>query len=101
MDDVRDRTPAGQFGAVNGVAVDDDPSSPAYGDVYVDDPGKDVVDVFNASGAYQSQLTGTPSGGPFSSPTRVAVDPASGDLYVADAGSHTIDEFSPTGTWTR
>jgi streptogramin lyase len=91
-------TASGSFGSVTGVAVDDDPASTAYGDVYVVDQGNDVVDVFSSSGTYLSQQTGTPSG-PFSSAVRTAVDPTSGDLYVADNGNGTVDEFTPAGAF--
>jgi hypothetical protein len=77
------------FEGAYGVAVDDDPSSPAYGHVYVVDGTTGVVDVFDSSGARLSQLT-APSGS-----YNAVVDAATGDLYVA--GSHVVYEFSPTG----
>lgn len=77
------------FGAATGVAVDDDPASPAYGHVYVADVGTGVVDVFGSSGEYLSQLAGSPA-------FRDVVDPATGDLYVS--GGSVVDEYSPTGT---
>jgi hypothetical protein len=89
-------TPAGAFENAFGVAVDDDPSSPAYGHVYVTDAGTSTIDVFDASGNYLSQLTGTPSG-PFPAAFFDAVDPTSGDLYVPSENA--IDEFSPTGAY--
>ncbi len=85
-------TPGGAFGDATGVAVDDDPSSPAFGDVYVVDSANNVVDVFDSSGTYLSQLT--PAGG-FSFAFRDVVDPASGDLYVTNGNM--VDEFDPTG----
>jgi hypothetical protein len=89
-------TPGGGFGRAFGVAVDNDPSSPAFGDVYVVDGASKAVDVFDSSGTYLSQLTGTSSGA-FQSVARDAVDPASGNLYMT-AGK-AIDEFSPTGVY--
>jgi hypothetical protein len=86
----------GNFEEAFGVAVDDDPSSPSYGHVYVVEPTAKVVDVFDSSGTYLSELTGTPSG-PFPGGFNAVVDPASGDLYV-DA-ENAIDEFSPTGAY--
>lgn len=96
-------TPGGPFGGPfgdepRGVAVDVDPASPAYGNVYVADSSNTVVDVFDSSGVYQTQLTGTPSG-PFGSPLRLATDPASGDLYVADPPNQVVDQFSPSGAF--
>jgi len=41
-----------------GIAVDNDPSSPSHGDVYVADVGNGVVDKFTAAGTYINQLTG-------------------------------------------
>jgi hypothetical protein len=89
-------TSGGAFGFLGGVAVDGDPSSPAYGDVYVVDFATEVVDVFDSSGTYLSHLTGTPSG-PFPFIYRDVVDPASGDLYVT--AENAIDEFGPTGAF--
>ncbi len=51
-------TPAKAFSEAEGVAVDNDPRSPSFGDVYVIDEGHSVVDKFGASGAYLGQLTG-------------------------------------------
>ena len=82
------------FESVTGVAVDDDPSSPSFGEVYIVEEASGVVYVFEASGALRTTLTDTPSGA-FSFPFRDVVDPTSGDLYVATAS--TVDQFSPTG----
>jgi hypothetical protein len=89
-------TSEGAFGEVDGVAVDDDPSSPAFGDVYVTDTANGAVDVFDESGAYQSKLTSTPSG-PIGRAFRDVVDPGTGDLYVTAEG--VVDEFAPTGAF--
>ncbi len=51
-------TPAKAFSEAEGIAVDNDPSSPSFGDVYVVDEGHSVVDKFSASGAYLGQLVG-------------------------------------------
>jgi hypothetical protein len=86
------KPPTGQFSflseepaQVSGIAIDNDPSSPSFEDVYVVDAGHDVVDKFSASGAYITQLTG------FSELLGVAVDPA-GNVWVSDAGIH-VAEF--------
>ncbi len=42
----------------DGIAVDNDPSSPSFGDVYVADAGHKVIDKFSSTGAYVNQLTG-------------------------------------------
>jgi hypothetical protein len=42
-----------------GIAIDNDPSSPSFGDVYVADVGHGVIDKFSASGEYLGQLAGT------------------------------------------
>jgi DNA-binding beta-propeller fold protein YncE len=86
-------SPTGQFtapvsisehaahGTLFNLAVDNDPASPSVGDVYVVDPGHNVIDKFSATGAYLSQLTG------FKAPIfGVAVD-TSGDVWVAEEGS--------------
>lgn len=98
-------TPAGSFGSVDGVAVDQ-----STADVYVADVGNDVVDKFDAQGKYLCQVTGsslpslsecngaagsqTPEGSlALTSPAALAVDnsvgagdPNVGDLYVLDGG---------------
>jgi hypothetical protein len=81
--------PGGSFGAnVCGVVVD-----PVTQDVYVADPGNDVIDIFEPSGAgvyaYKSQISGTsiPTG-PFGvrefpeEPCSVAVSGVTGEVYV-------------------
>ncbi len=85
-----------EFGEVTGVAVDDDPSSPSLGHVYIADSSRGVVDVFDAAGTYQFDLTGTPSG-PFGFVFRDVVDPTSGDLYVTTGA--TVDEFTAASTF--
>lgn len=115
-------TPAGAFGdhvhlpGIAGVAADNDPASPNYGDLYVSDPRNHVIDRLSPSGAYQCQLTGAgaattspsecdPSGpalasGPDFYPGPPVVDPSSGRLYAGDTGSpggQTVAEFSPSG----
>ena len=40
------------------IAVDNDPSSPSRGDVYVLDPTRSVLDKFSATGEYEGQLAG-------------------------------------------
>lgn len=99
-------TPAGSFGfldttnfrVADGPAVDGSPGARA-GDVYVPDVVHGVVDLFDESGHYVCQVTGsaipsasecagatgsqTTAGG--LEPLSVAVDPTSGDVAVGDA----------------
>ncbi len=63
-----------------GVAVDNDLSSPSVGDVYVVDTHNNVIDKFSGTGEYLGQLTETPTG-MFSGLIGVTVDP-SGDVWV-------------------
>jgi len=85
-------SPTGQFvppatvsehaanGTLFNLAIDNDPTSPSANDVYVVDPGHNVIDKFSAAGVYLSQLTG------FQAPIfGVAVDPA-GNVWVAEEG---------------
>ncbi|HST55866.1 MAG TPA: hypothetical protein VLJ42_08215 [Solirubrobacteraceae bacterium] len=85
------------FGAPFGVAVD------AIGNVYVADESG-VVDKFDASGAYTSQIAG------LSQPVAIAVDNSTdpsdlsaGDIYVVDYSSdlsHSrVEKYSPTGSF--
>ena len=83
-----------EHGTLFNLAIDNDPSSPSVGDVYVVDPGHNVIDKFSATGAYLSQLTG------FQLPIfGVAVD-TEGNVWVAEEGKEengnnvgTVHEF--------
>jgi DNA-binding beta-propeller fold protein YncE len=94
-------TIAGAFGVGSpaGVAVDDDPSSPSFGEVYVADPKAQAVDVFSSTGTYLSQITATPAGSLSTVLGKIAVDPADGHLFVPDTGNRALDEFGPGGTF--
>jgi hypothetical protein len=85
---------AGQFSDPVDVAVNNNPSSSSYEDVYVADQGNDVIEKFNASGKYLSSITG-PNGGSFSTIVNVAAD-ASGKIWAYDGFSN-VDEFGATG----
>jgi hypothetical protein len=95
-------TPGGQFEHITDIAVDNDPSSPSYGDVYVSEEKHAVVDVFDSSGLFLKSLAGAP-GKPFLRPERLAIDSASGELYVWDKDTHsaiqtdTLYQFAATG----
>jgi hypothetical protein len=103
----------GQFNKPLGVAVDDDPASPWQGYVYVADSSNNRVEWFNSAGKYEGQFNGSGTfevegkvktgtaapGGPFSSPTDVAVDPHTGDVWVVDAGHRVVDEFNSEGEY--
>jgi hypothetical protein len=68
-------------GTLFNLAVDNDPSSPSAEDVYVVDPGSNVIDKFSASGVYLSQLSG------FDAPIfGLAVD-HEGNVWVEEEGS--------------
>jgi hypothetical protein len=75
--------PSGPFNGAVGVAVD-----PASGDVYIADTTHHVVDKFDATGAYLSQITG------FSRPGSLAVDASTGDLYILDENE--VKKYAPT-----
>jgi phosphodiesterase/alkaline phosphatase D-like protein len=67
-------------GTLFNLAVDNAAASPSKGDVYVVDPGHNVIDKFTATGTYLSQLTG------FTLPVfGVAVDTA-GNVWAAEEG---------------
>jgi hypothetical protein len=82
-----------------GIAVDNDPSSPSHGDVYVVDKSQGVIDKFSATGEYFSQLKETTAGAPFSELHGVAVDPE-GNVWVY-GGEIKIDEFSDAGSFVK
>ncbi len=77
--------PDGSFNGAGGVAVD-----PASGDVYIADSSHDVVDKFDATGAYLSQITG------LSRPTSLAVDASTGDLYILNGDTDEVKKYDPT-----
>ena len=77
-------------GVPGGIAVDNDPSSPSYRDVYVPESyGR--IEKFSPSGEFISQIQ---VGQAYSG---VAVDQANGDLYVTKYFSQEIEVFSPEG----
>ncbi len=76
------------------IAIDNDPASPSYEDVYVVDRSHGVIDKFNPTGEYIGQITGASTpGGLFEPPGSeassaiqgVAVDPA-GTVWVTTQG---------------
>ena len=91
-----------------GVAVDNDPQSPEYSDVYVADQGNHRMQVLSPSGAFVEMFGGevnaTTKGnictaasnntcqpgansstpGQFSAPFSITIDPSNGDVYVAE-----------------
>jgi hypothetical protein len=114
--------PTGKFLKPGGIAVDSNPASSSFGDVYVADTGAghEVVDKFSAAGQYEGQLTGTctepekvppacEEGGtfvPFVGLKNVTVD-AAGDVWVYEGNgplegngkvSTQVDELSDTGS---
>jgi len=93
---------SGRFNEPVGIAVDNDPGSPSFGDVYVADThghahgteigghleSQQVVDKFSASGEYIGQITRNPDGEPFSEDGfetvfNVAVD-THGEVWVLE-----------------
>jgi hypothetical protein len=73
------------------IAVDNNPSSPSYRDLYVPDLTDGIVKKYGPTGAHLSDVTGIPF------PTGVAVDPTDSDVYVASFfGSISIYEEDGT-----
>ena len=89
-------TSGGALNQVNGVAVDNDASSPSYRDVYVDN-GNNGVAVFSSSGSYLRSITSTPKGS-LNASNGLATDPTDGNLYVLEY-SRAINEFDPSGAF--
>ena len=84
----------------DGVAVD------ASGDVYIADPGTDVVEKVTPGGTLSifagTGSQGPPTAGPATSselngPQGVAVD-SSGNVYIADTGNSLVEKVTPAGT---
>ncbi len=87
-------TAAGSFAEIAGtgptqLAVDNDPSSPSYRDLYVPDLLHGVVDKFGPEGHYEDQISTT-------FPVGVAVDSTNGHLYVSSFFGH-VEAFDAEG----
>jgi len=88
-------TPEGSFAEIAGIgptqlAVDNDPSSPSFGDLYVPDMIHGVVDRFSPEGHYEGQIS-------TAFPIGVAVNQANGHLYVASFFGH-AEAFDANGS---
>ena len=98
-------TPAGSFGEIADVAVDDSSSlsDEHRSDVFVSVAGQGVIDIFHpeADGKehYVGQISSTSLGEPFS-PFKFAVNDANGDIVVNDAETLDILEPAPLGEYT-
>jgi hypothetical protein len=76
-------TPATTFEDVTGDAVD------SKGDIYAADFSNEVIDVFDPSGAYLTEIAAT-------EPISLAVD-SEGNVYTAEYGSGNVVMYSPEG----
>ena len=84
---------AGQFQAVDGVAVDQ------AGNVFVADTGNNRIQKFTADGAFLTAWGTAGSGqSQFNAPADVAVGP-DGSVYVADTGNNRIQRFNTDGVF--
>ena len=122
----RQSSEPGGFKYPESVAVDNDPASPEYNDVYVADENNHRVQVFSPTGAFVSMFgievnettkgnvcteeeiktsgvkckagMGGPAAGQFgeAGPESVAIDPASGNVYVTDE----VDYYSSGRVFT-
>ncbi len=100
-----DEEATGRFNFPQAIAVDNDPASPSFGDVYVTDyhivSGVSVVDKFTSTGEYVGQITGKTAevqNAVFEGIAGVAVD-TEGKVWVAgeprgSAGAQVIAGFS-------
>jgi hypothetical protein len=87
-------TPAGEFASPNAIAVDNDPSSASYGDMYVSDAGHNAVDKFGPEGKYSGyQLTEATTGISLADLMGIAVDPL-GALWAAEGNEGGVYEFA-------
>ncbi|HUN79753.1 MAG TPA: hypothetical protein VMU32_12575 [Solirubrobacteraceae bacterium] len=87
---VGNTVPGGSFQNPEGVAVD------GNGHIYVSDATNGVVDVFDSTGNFIQQLTGTSPSDPFLEPRGITID-GSKDLWVADAPAGLFDRFDASG----
>ena len=70
-------------------------------DLYVADPGHEVIDIFDENGAYLRQITAKPTGlygegGEYT--TGIAVTTA-GNVYVSDWSAHEVFQFNSSGNF--
>jgi phosphodiesterase/alkaline phosphatase D-like protein len=87
LESLTEAPPASKLLAPGAVAVDH-----ASGAVFVGDPVAGYVDVFSASGAYESRFgAGTLDAG------AIAIDESSGEVYVADPFAEALWAYSPDG----
>jgi hypothetical protein len=90
---------AGEFSneGLGGLAVDDDPLSSSYGDVYVTDSNNKRVDKFDSSGKFLLSFGERgPGNGQFQDDEVVALGPE-GKVYVGDETR--VQVFEPSGVW--
>jgi hypothetical protein len=78
---------AGQFSEPVGIAVDNDPTSPSFHDIYVVDSGNLRIEKFNPAGEFQLTFGSAGTGpGQFSQPRRISADVGPGGIvYVGDS----------------
>jgi DNA-binding beta-propeller fold protein YncE len=81
----------GFYNIPTSIAVDNDPSSPSYGDLYVPDLQDGIIKKFDSSGALINQIGG------LTFPTSVAVDPANGRVYTTSYLNNEVSIFTATG----
>jgi hypothetical protein len=82
------------FALADGVAVDNDPASPSFGDVYVSDfYNRLTLQKFSPSGAFLGTLV---QGRDFNGPTGVATD-QTGDVWLADGAA--VEEWTGAGAF--
>jgi hypothetical protein len=86
---------SGQFGELLGIAVDNDPLSSSYGDVYVES-GKGYVEKFDSSGKYLLTIGAATGNGHLSASRVVAVGPE-GKVYAGDRAR--VQVYEPSGVW--
>ena len=89
-------SPPGSYYSSFPIAVDQ-----ATHDLYVADPGHEVIDIFDENGAYLRQITAKPTdlyteGGAYT--TGIAVT-TTGNVYVSDWGAHEIFQFNSAGSY--
>ncbi len=73
------------------IAVDNDPASPNYRDLFVPDANDSLVKVFSPSGAHEFDLEVLPG------TSAVAVDPSTGNIFVTSFSFGAVVAFTPTG----
>jgi len=96
-----------QFSSPEGIAVNTNPSSPSFNDVYIVDKSNNRIEELNSEGKYVRAFGKYgKEPGQLNAPEGIAIVPpgaitsaTTGEVWVSDTGNDRVDEFSETGEY--